>query len=200
LLKRAACRWKRRWCWRRFAAGAFRLVYGWFCVRLSGVYLAMLTLAFGRSAGRSCPVGFLHGGSNACSGLASPAGWQDHLLLSGARSLRPGIALLWRVLFSPFGYALRAGRDSPLRPSDRHRCPRSPVDSLRAAGAVAGLACVYAFSKGSISPSAISIAQSTDGLVWSCWRRLRRSPARSWARDLHLLRDEVARRPTSGGP
>ena len=26
-----------------------------------------------------------------------------------------GIALLWRVLFSPFGYALRAGRDSPLR-------------------------------------------------------------------------------------
>ena len=29
--------------------------------------------------------------------------------------LRAGIALLWRVLFSPFGYALRAGRDSPLR-------------------------------------------------------------------------------------
>ena len=29
-----------------FAAGAFALVYGWFCVRLSGVYLAMLTLAF----------------------------------------------------------------------------------------------------------------------------------------------------------
>src|SRR4029077_15769065 len=28
------------------AAGAFAVVYGWFCVRLSGVYLAMLTLAF----------------------------------------------------------------------------------------------------------------------------------------------------------
>ena len=27
-------------------AGAFAVVYGWFCVRLSGVYLAMLTLAF----------------------------------------------------------------------------------------------------------------------------------------------------------
>ena len=26
-----------------------------------------------------------------------------------------GIAFLWRVLFSPFGFALRAGRDSPLR-------------------------------------------------------------------------------------
>ena len=29
-----------------FVAGAVALVYGWFCVRLSGVYLAMLTLAF----------------------------------------------------------------------------------------------------------------------------------------------------------
>ena len=26
-----------------------------------------------------------------------------------------GIAVLWRALFSPFGYVLRAGRDSPLR-------------------------------------------------------------------------------------
>jgi branched-chain amino acid transport system permease protein len=34
------------------------------------------------------------------------------------------------------------------------------------AGALAGLAgAVFAFSKGSISPSAISISQSTDGLV-----------------------------------
>ncbi len=33
-------------------------------------------------------------------------------------------------------------------------------------GALAGLAgAVYAFSKGSISPSSISIAQSTDGLI-----------------------------------
>ena len=29
-----------------FVAGLFAVVYGWFCVRLSGVYLAMLTLAF----------------------------------------------------------------------------------------------------------------------------------------------------------
>src|SRR6185295_10187536 len=29
-----------------FCAGLFAMIYGWFCVRLSGVYLAMLTLAF----------------------------------------------------------------------------------------------------------------------------------------------------------
>jgi branched-chain amino acid transport system permease protein len=34
-----------------------------------------------------------------------------HLALCG-----PGIALLWRALFSPFGYVLRAGRDSPCAP------------------------------------------------------------------------------------
>ena len=41
-----ACRWKRRSCWRRSSPALFAVVYGWFCVRLSGVYLAMLTLAF----------------------------------------------------------------------------------------------------------------------------------------------------------
>ena len=33
---------RRRRCWRAWSA----LLFGWFCVRLSGVYLAMLTLAF----------------------------------------------------------------------------------------------------------------------------------------------------------
>ena len=64
-------------------------------------------------------------------------------------------------------FALRAGRDSPLR------AEAIGID-LRAyqwmafvlVGAMAGLAgAVYAFSKGSISPSTISIAQSTDGLI-----------------------------------
>ena len=41
-----ACRWSWRWCWRRSSPALFAVVYGWFCVRLSGVYLAMLTLAF----------------------------------------------------------------------------------------------------------------------------------------------------------
>lgn len=34
-----------------FVAAIAALIYGWFCVRLSGIYLAMLTLAFARLRG-----------------------------------------------------------------------------------------------------------------------------------------------------
>ncbi|MGZ5903700.1 MAG: ABC transporter permease subunit, partial [Reyranella sp.] len=152
------------------AAGAFAVVYGWFCVRLSGVYLAMLTLAFAQI---SWSIVFqwdsFTGGSNGLFGIWPSAWLADKtiyyylaLILCGA-----GVALLWRVLFSPFGYALRAGRDSPLRAEAIGIDVRGfQWAAFVLAGVAAGLAgAVYAFSKGSISPSAISIAQSTDGLV-----------------------------------
>jgi len=77
---------------------------------------------------------------------------------------------LWwlrRVLFSPFGYALRAGRDSVLR------ADAIGIDTKRmqwaafvVAGTVAGLAgSLFAFSKGSISPETLSVGKSVDGLV-----------------------------------
>jgi branched-chain amino acid transport system permease protein len=139
-------------------------------VRLSGVYLAMLTLAFAQI---SWSIVFqwdsFTGGSNGLFGIW-PSAWLAGktiyyylaLILCGA-----GIALLWRMLFSPFGYALRAGRDSPLRAEAIGIDVRGfQWAAFVLAGVAAGLAgAVYAFSKGSISPSAISIAQSTDGLV-----------------------------------
>ena len=71
------------------------------------------------------------------------------------------------MLFSPFGYALRAGRDSVLR------ADASGIDVKRMqwaafviAGTAAGLAgALYAFSKGSISPESMAVAKSVDGLV-----------------------------------
>ena len=151
-------------------AGAFAVVYGWFCVRLSGVYLAMLTLAFAQI---SWSVVFqwdsVTGGSNGVFGIW-PSAWLAGkttyyylaLALCGA-----GIALLWRVLFSPFGFVLRAGRDSPLRAEAIGIDLRGfQWAAFVLVGALAGLAgSVYAFSKGSISPSTISIGQSTDGLI-----------------------------------
>ena len=153
-----------------FCAGFFAVIYGWFCVRLSGVYLAMLTLAFAQI---TWSIVFqwesLTSGSNGMVGIW-PAAWLGGktvyyyltLVLCGL-----GIALPWRVLFSPFGYVLRASRDSPLR------AEAIGIDVRRfqwaafvLAGTLAGLAgAVFAFSKGSISPSAVSISQSTDGLV-----------------------------------
>ena len=151
-------------------AGAGALVFGWFCVRLSGVYLAMLTLAFAQIA---WSVVFqwddFTGGSNGMVGVW-PAEWLSGktafyyvaLALCGS-----GIWMLRHMLFSPWGYALRAGRDSPLR------CDAIGIDLARlqwsafvVVGMFGGLAgAVYAFSKGSISPDTMSIARSVDGLL-----------------------------------
>jgi branched-chain amino acid transport system permease protein len=150
------------------AAGA--LVFGWFCVRLSGVYLAMLTLAFAQIVWSICyQWDQFTGGSNGLTGVW-PAPWLADkrayyyltlILVAG------GVLLLRRALFSPFGYALRAGRDSPLRAD----AIGIDVKRLQWAGFVvasvfAGLAgALFAFSKGSISPDSMSVGKSVDGLV-----------------------------------
>ena len=146
------------------------VIFGWFCVRLSGVYLAMLTLAFAQIV---WSVAFqfdeLTGGSNGIVGVW-PAEWLSekwaYYYLTLACTLA-GVLFLWRVLLSPFGYALRAGRDSPLR------ADAIGIDVFRVqwaafvlAGAVCGVAgALFAFSKGSIAPEAISVGRSIDGLV-----------------------------------
>jgi len=77
------------------------------------------------------------------------------------------VLALRRVLFSPFGYALRAGRDSPLRAD----AIGIDVKRVQWAGFVlaalfAGLAgALFAFSKGSISPDSMAVGKSVDGLV-----------------------------------
>jgi branched-chain amino acid transport system permease protein len=149
-------------------AGA--LVFGWFCVRLSGVYLAMLTLAFAQIA---WSIAFqwdaVTGGSNGLIGVW-PAPWLASkiafyyatlILCAGAA------ALLWRMIFSPFGYALRASRDSALR-AEAIGIPVRAVQwaAFCVAGLFAGLAgALFAFSKGSISPETLSVPRSVDGLV-----------------------------------
>ena len=77
------------------------------------------------------------------------------------------VLLLWRILFAPFGYALRAGRDSPLR-ADAIGIDVKRVQwvAFVVAGLFAGLAgALYAFSKGSISPDSMAVGRSVDGLV-----------------------------------
>ena len=78
-----------------------------------------------------------------------------------------GVLWLRRVLFSPFGYALRAGRDSVLRADAIGMdVRRMQWAAFVIAGAVAGLAGgLYAFSKGSISPESMSVDKSVDALV-----------------------------------
>ena len=152
------------------AAGLGALVFGWFCVRLSGVYAAMLTLAFAQIAWSAAfQWDALTGGSNGIVGVW-PAPWLSSktayyfltLLLCAF-----GILFLWRVIYSPFGYALRAGRDSPLRADAIGIDVRATQwAAFTFAGLAAGVAgALYAFSKGSISPDAMGIQRSVDGLV-----------------------------------
>ncbi|BDR06877.1 ABC transporter permease [Comamonas thiooxydans] len=150
------------------AAGA--LLYGWFCVRLSGVYLTMLTLAFAQI---SWAIVFqwddFTGGSNGLTGVWPPE-WASqgpafYWLALGICAL--GIYLLRRLLFSPLGYALRASRDSALR------ADAIGIDVRRVqwmafviAGLFAGLAgALFAFSKGGVAPDAMSVTKSVDALV-----------------------------------
>ena len=150
------------------AAGA--LVFGWFCVRLSGVYLAMLTLAFAQIV---WSVVFqwdaLTGGSNGLVGIW-PSPW---LTSKGAYYLVVlaftvlGCGLLVRMLHAPIGLALRGSRDSPLRAAAIGiAVPRLQWIAFVVAGTVAGLAgSLFAFAKGTISPETLSVGKSVDGLV-----------------------------------
>jgi branched-chain amino acid transport system permease protein len=150
------------------AAGAF--VYGWFAVRLSGVYLAMLTLAFAQITWAvTYQWDSFTGGSNGLTGVW-PSEWLSDKRMYYWLTLALVIAaIVWlrRVLFSPFGYALRASRDSVLRADAIGiDVKRMQWTAFVIAGAAAGLAgSLYAFSKGSISPESLSVGKSVDGLV-----------------------------------
>src|SRR3546814_1160482 len=71
------------------------------------------------------------------------------------------------MAFAPFGYALRAVRDSALR-ADAIGLNVKGVQwaAFIVAGLFAGLAgALYVFSKGSTSPEVITVGKSVDGLV-----------------------------------
>jgi ABC-type branched-subunit amino acid transport system permease subunit len=149
-------------------AGA--LLFGWFAVRLSGVYLAMLTLAFAQIVWALVfQWEALTGGSNGVIGVWPPPPFDKawvYFLLTLALAVI-GVLLLRRFLFAPFGYAMRAGRDSVLR------AEAIGIDVKRVqwlgfaiAGGVCGVAGgLFAFAKGSISPETIHVGRSIDGLV-----------------------------------
>ncbi|TCT05119.1 ABC transporter permease [Aquabacter spiritensis] len=149
-------------------AGA--VLFGWFCVRLSGVYSAMLTLAFAQIA---WAVAFqwvgLTGGDNGLLGIwpegfaRTPHGFYWLALAICAT----GIVLLRILVFSRFGYRLRAARDSAAR------AETVGIDRMRvqwAAFAVAGLfaaiaGALFAFLKGSVFPDTLGIPLSVDALA-----------------------------------
>jgi len=148
----------------------FSLLIGLFCVRLSGVYLAMLTLAFAQILWSiSFQWDQLTGGSNGINGI-----WPRDFFVVKANFyyltltlVSVSIFFMRRVIFSPFGYALRSIRDSALRANaigiNDHKFQ---VLGFAFSAFFAGLAGVlFVFSKGSVSPENLGISKSVDGLV-----------------------------------
>lgn len=151
-------------------AGLAAFVIGWVCMRLTGVYFAMLTLAFAQLIWSLVfQWDALTGGDD---GLVDiwPAPW-----LSGTTAYYyfslifglGGILLLRHVAHSPFGYALRAARDSARQAeSTGMHTKRIQWTAFAFAGALAGLSgALFVFSKGSVFPTELEIARSFDALI-----------------------------------
>lgn len=149
---------------------AAAVVFGWFCVRLAGVYLAMLTLAFAQIVWSiAYQWDSVTGGSNGLVGV-----WPSEFLADRTRYFYLTLAIvalayaaLVRIARSPFGFALRGVRDSALRAGALGiDVRRTQWAGFALAGAFAGLAGgLFAFSKGSISPESLAIPRSVDVLV-----------------------------------
>jgi branched-chain amino acid transport system permease protein len=153
-----------------FASAAAAWLLGGFAVRLAGVYLAMLTLAFAQIV---WSIVFqwdaVTGGSNGIVGVWPPAILADRTryYLFTLLVVAPALVVLVKITQSPFGFALRGARDSAVRAAAvgvNVRGTRWRAFTL--SGAFAGLAGgLYAFSKGSISPETLAIPRSVDALV-----------------------------------
>jgi branched-chain amino acid transport system permease protein len=145
-------------------------VFGFFAVQLSGVYFAMLTLAFAQIV---WSIAFqwvtVTGGDNGILGVW-PEKWASspsHFYWLSLAVAVTAVAALRLIVFSPFGFALRATRDSPLRSE------AIGIDGKRIqwtafviAGTAAGIAgALFAYQKGSVFPDSLGISLSVDALV-----------------------------------
>ncbi len=159
------------------AAVAAALV-GYFSVRLSGIYFAMLTFAFQmlfytialKATG-------LTGGDDGITGLVRPGALVDPgaLYLFVLAIVALALGCLYRVVVSPFGQTLRAARENALRVQylgvdvKAHRWTAFVI-----AGAFAGLAGgLFALSTGSVFPGWLNWTASATPVVMAVLGGLR---------------------------
>jgi len=96
-------------------AGLFALVIGYFCVRLTGIYFAILTMAFGQMLYYIIFQWYsFTGGDDGLQGIAPPA-W---LMSAGAYYyftlfiVSAALIVMWIISESPFGYTMRSIREN----------------------------------------------------------------------------------------
>jgi branched-chain amino acid transport system permease protein len=151
-------------------AGLAALAIGWVCLRLTGVYFAMLTLAFAQLIWSLVfQWGEVTGGDD---GLVNiwPAEWLKDTTVYFYFTLIcavSGIVILRHIIHSPLGYALRAARDSQRRAEAMGiNTQKVRLIAFGFAGLMGGLAgALFVFSKGSVFPNELEIARSFDALI-----------------------------------
>jgi branched-chain amino acid transport system permease protein len=153
-----------------FLSALFAAVIGYFAVRRTGIYFAMLTFAF-QMLLYTVALKFtdLTGGDDGVTGVR-PTGLLADVgayYLFTLAVVSAALYALYRLVESPFGYALRAARTNPLRvqyvgvPVGVHRWATFVI-----AGGFAGIAgALFALSTGSVFPNWLNWTQSATPVV-----------------------------------
>lgn len=162
-------------------AGMFALVFGFFCVRLTKIYFAMLTLAFAQIVWAICfKWNDVTGGEQGLPEIPYPdLAWMERLPLAGALRTSDHFylvtvvivaACLWilrRIVGSPFGRILTTIRENPERAEfigvNVRRCE---LLAFVIAGAFAGLAggLFGIFNRG-VFPDFVYWSKSSEVLI-----------------------------------
>lgn len=146
------------------------LVIGYFCVRLTQIYFAMLTLAYSQIV---WAIAFkwnaLTGGDNGFVGIRVPAPLTAHrpLYLFTVSVVLVSVWLLWRVVGSPFGRLLTCIRENPERAEFLGINVRGyQLLAYVIAGAFAGLAgALFALHNRSVFPDSALWTRSAEVLI-----------------------------------
>jgi branched-chain amino acid transport system permease protein len=144
-------------------------VVGYFSVRRTGIYFAMLTFAFQMLLyAIAMKATALTGGDDGISGIAAGALGRPRVAYFFTLTLvAAALALLHRVVQSPFGYALRALRANARRAQYVGVDVRAhQLATFVLTGAFAGLAgALFALSSGNVYPSWINWTASATPVV-----------------------------------
>ncbi len=154
------------------AAAVGALLIGLVVLRSHGVYAAMLTLAFAQILWSAATQWVeVTGGDNGVlalwsvlpTALSSPLAY--YIVVAAIAVV--ALAALRRIALAPFGFALRAARDSePRAEAIGIDTQRTRLLAFAVGGFFAGIAgALHAFHKGSVFPTTLSIPVSVDALI-----------------------------------
>lgn len=145
------------------------VLIGWFSVRLTALYFAMLTMAFGQFLWAITARVDFFGGEEGIIGI--PTGFlgidPDRYYWAALAVLVFVFVVVWIVSRSPFGLALRATRDNSVRAEfSGLSVPLVRLGAFVIAGALAGVAgAMLAITNGAVSPEVGYWTQSGTVLI-----------------------------------